>query len=176
MKEFNKELYWNEIPIGRQNAISYVELEALWGISERKVRDVLHQLTIYDNGDDYVLIRSSRGKGFYRTSEKEIIEKYKQECLRKGKSLFAPVAKINRILNKDTVQLEFENNLRVYREAKGLAQSEVCKQIKQRDVSFDKTMLSKMENNRCLPTPLQCKLLSEIYDCSPNELINTDFY
>ena len=170
------EFYWNDIPIGKENAVEYAQLIAMWGIGERQVRNILHDLSMYDNGDDYVLIRSASGKGFYRTDNEAIIKAYRHECLNKGKSIFAPVKKINRILNENASQIEFANNLRVYREAKGLKQGDVCNQMKQIDRAFDKSMLSKMENNVCLPTPLQVAKLAEIYGCSALELVNIAFY
>lgn len=170
------EFYWNDIPIGKENAVEYADLIQMWGMGERQVRNILHDLSLYDNGDNYVLIRSASGKGFYRTDNEAIIKAYRQECLNKGKSIFAPVKKINRILNENASQIEFENNLRVYREAKGLKQVDVCKQMKQIDRAFDKSMLSKMENNVCLPTPFQASKLAEIYGCSASELVNMDFY
>ena len=57
------ELYWSEIPMGKENAISYDKLCTAWGISQRAVRSILHKLSIYDNGDDTVLIRSSKDGG-----------------------------------------------------------------------------------------------------------------
>ncbi len=175
MREFEAEMYWGDIPIGKNLAISYSELTALWGISERAVRNILHALSLYDNGDNYVLIRSASGKGFYKTDNEAIIKAYRQECMNKGKSVFAPVKKINRILKSNESQVEIENNLRVCREAKGLKQGEVCEQMKQIDKSFDKSMLSKMENNFCLPTPYQTAKLAEIYGCNASELVNIFF-
>ena len=57
------ELYWSEIPVGKENAVSYDYLCTAWGISQRAVRSILHKLSIYDNGDDTVLIRSSKDGG-----------------------------------------------------------------------------------------------------------------
>lgn len=170
------EFYWNDIPIGKQDAVTYADLMRIWGTGERQVRKLLHDLSTYDNGDNYVLIRSASGKGFYRTDNEATIKAYRQECLNKGKSVFAPVKKINRILNENASQIEFENNLRVYREAKGLKQGDVCKQMKRIDRAFDKSMLSKMENNVCLPTPFQAAKLADIYGCSVSELVNAEFY
>ena len=176
MEKIKLEFYWNDIPIGKENAINYSELIERWRLTERQVRRILHELSSFDNGDDYVLIRSASGKGFYRTDDLLTIKSYKKECLNKGKSLFAPVKKINRILNENISQIEFENNLRVYREKKGLKQSEVCLKMKAIDSAFDNSILSKMENNVCFPTPFQVAKLAEIYECSPDELINSNFY
>jgi hypothetical protein len=171
------ELYWMDIPVGKENAVDYFHLMEKWQRSERDVRKILHQLSMWDNGDDYVLIRSSKNRGgFYRTQDAADMEDYKEECLNKGRSIFAPVKKINRILNANSEQISLTNNLRVYREISGLLQPQVCDRMKQFDESFDVPMLSKMENGVCLPTWQQCKHLAEIYRCQPSELIRYDVF
>ncbi len=170
------QLYWNDIPAGKENAITYETLCAIWGCDARKARAILHDLSLYDNGDDYILIRSGKHKGFYKTDDEAEIKAYKRECLNKGRSVFAPVKKINRVLNVDAAQLSFENNLRVIRESKNLKQVEVCRQMKKYDKAFDKSLLSKMENGVIMPTPYQLALLAQIYGVKPFELIDTVLY
>ena len=99
-------LYWNDIPIGRENARSYEELSTLWSCCERTVRRILQALSYYDNGDDLILIRSSKTNGFYRTDDILEIEEFRKECLKKGKSIFAPIRKINRVLKNDPNQID----------------------------------------------------------------------
>lgn len=99
------ETYWKQIPIGRENAIDYTKLCGMWDCSERTARAIMHELSSYDNGDNYILIRSGKSKGFYRTDEPAEIEAYRRECLAKGRSIFAPVRKCNRILAIDDSQL-----------------------------------------------------------------------
>lgn len=130
----------------------------------------------FDNGDNYILVRSSSGKGFYRTDDAGTIKAYRQECLNKGKSIFAPIKKIDRVLNANTDQFTFVNNLRIEREAKGMTQTQVCDAMKKFDYQIDKALLSRMENNICLPTPFQLKALAEIYGCNMNDLVNTDLF
>lgn len=176
MDKFKLEAFWNDIPIGKENAITYPELIKLWGYGERAVRSVLHELSEYDNGDNYVLVRSASAKGFFRTDDKQTILSYKKECLNKGTSVFTPIKKINRVLNANTSQYGFSNNLRVVREGRGLCGGTVVEKMRQYDEHFDKALLSKMENDRCLPTPYQLQCLSNIYGCSTDELINVDLY
>lgn len=168
--------YWNDIPVEKANAITYPELCDLWECTERAARERLHELSRYDNGDNYILIRSSSGKGFYRTDDEAEIKAYKRECLNKGRSVFAPIKKINRVLNANTEQYNFENNLRVIRESREMKQSEVCKLMKRHDAKFDKSLLSKIENSVVLPTPYQIILLSQIYGVEPLELLNVNLY
>lgn len=167
--------YWEDIPIGKENAVTYAKLCELWQCRERAARDILHKLSGFDNGDNFVLIRSSRCKGFYRTDDESEIKAYKKECLNKGRSIFAPVKKINRVLNTNGTQYSFENNLRVVRESVGLTQWQVCKQMKKYNKGFDKSLLSKIENSVILPTPYQINILSQIYGVEPLKLIDVEF-
>lgn len=170
------ELYWNDIPVGRENAIDYNGLVMLWGFNQRTCRRILHDLSAYDNGDDYILIRSARNKGFYRSNEPSEMKAYRHECLNKGKALFVPLKKIGRVLDCNAEQYSITNNLRLYREERGLKQGEVCQQMQTFDAAFNIPMLSKMENGICLPTPMQLVLLSGIYGCKTTELVKTNIY
>lgn len=176
MDEMTLEIFWSEIPVGRKNAVTYAELCAWWNKDERSVRAILHELSSFDNGDNYILIRSGKAKGFYRTDEQAEIEAYKAECLSKGRSVFAPVKKINRVLRVNREQFSIENNLRVMREGLGMKQIYVCRQMQKIDPHFDAPILSKMENGVCYPTPIQLAALAEIYRCAPHDLINTEIY
>ena len=174
MNENNIELYWQELPTGRENAVSYDDLREMWNKDKRQVRRILHDLSLYDNGDNYVLIRSGKTRGFYKTDDLDEIAAYRQECLHKGRSVFAPVKKCNRILKDGGGQLAFFNNLRAVREALGMKQKAVCNQMKQFDRAFDESLLSKMENGVCLPTYAQTAKLAEIYGVEASDLIGAD--
>lgn len=164
------ELYWSSIPIGKEYALTYTDLRIRWNCNERRARAILHDLSLYDSGDDFILIRSSKHRGFYRTDNKAEMIAYKRECLAKGRSIFAPVKKINRVLNENDEQFSLINNLRVIREKCGLTQTEVCERVN--DIGLDKFLLSKMENNICLPTDYQLRRLAQIYGCTAHELID----
>lgn len=163
------EQYWNSLPNRREDAKSYTELCILWNMPERRVRRILHALSRQDNGDDYVLIRSSRSKGFYKTNDKLIIERYRKECLAKGKSVFAPVRKCNRLLN-ETTQLEVWNNLKAARLSRNMKQSDVCKRLRDKLPVLNEAMLSRFENGVCIPTPEQVNALSTVYGLPPSEV------
>ena len=102
------EEYWDLIPIGKENRVTYSDLCLDWGMSERAVRNVLHQLSMRDDGSDYVLIRSSKLRGFYRTDNREEIEAYRREVYNRARHTFAPFRKIDRILGHDENQLVIE--------------------------------------------------------------------
>lgn len=166
-------LYWLDIPVGAENAVTYEELCVLWGKSERAVRRILHELSIEDNGDNYVLIRSGHGKGFYKTDEESALEAYKKECLNKGRSHFAPIKKINRILkgNAEALQGSVFNNLKAVRTSKGIKQRAVCRSLTSRGLPLDIPTLSKMENGVFLPPPHYLSAMADFYGVEPCELV-----
>lgn len=172
------EMYWQDIPVGAENAVTRDELCARWGVNERTVRQILHDLSATDNGDNYVLIRSGHGRGFYKTDNEAALLAYKRECMSKGRSLFAPVKKINRILSSDAEALQYSafNNLKTVRVSKGMSQPEVCLRMKEYDRHFDVPTLSKMENGAVYPTPYQLLKLAAIYGVKPSELLAVDLY
>ena len=94
------EKYYNDIPIGRENAVTYAELCLKWECRERKVRHILHELSGIDTGDKYILIRSSHGKGFYKTDNIAEIERYATEICNRAKNTFIPLKKIQRVINE----------------------------------------------------------------------------
>lgn len=173
----NRETYWNDIPVGKENATNYEKLCQMWDMNERNVRRTLHDLSSFDNGDDYILIRSGSGKGFYRTDDRDEIAAYKRECLNKGRSIFAPIRKINRVLSANCNQFTLTNNMRVMREAAGMRQKDVCERMQERGFFYmDVPTLSKMENGVCLPTGAQLAYFAEIYACAPSDIIPAELY
>lgn len=166
------DLLWNSIPIGEENAVDYKTLCTMWGVHERTARMILHRLSAEDNGDDFVLIRSSRKRGFYRTNNREQIDTYRRECLSRGRNTFAPLKKINRVINENTEQFDFINNLRVVREIKGMTQEEVCRAIS----GIDEPLLSKMENGVVIPSPYLTRHLARLYGVQPQELLDMDLF
>jgi hypothetical protein len=176
MDDCKLELFWSEIPVGKENALTRQELCAMWDMSDRRARAVLQELSRYDNGDDYILIRSGMSKGFYKTTDPAEIAAYRKECLNKGRAHFAPLRKINRLAAVDATQYSIENNLKVVRVSKGMTQAEVVEHFAVYDSGMDVSMLSRMESGRCLPTPFQLVILSRIYGCEPLELVNADLY
>lgn len=176
MDECKLELFWSEIPVGKENALTRQQFCAMWDMSDRAVRKVMQELSLFDNGDDYILIRSGNSKGFYKTADPAEIAAYRKECLNKGRAHFAPLRKINRLASVDAAQYSIENNLKVVRMSKGMTQPEVVEQMQTFDSGMDVSMLSRMESGRCLPTPYQLMILSRIYGCEPLELVNADLY
>lgn len=160
------EKMYDSIPIGKENAISKEELQKKWGLtSERAVRQTIAELRKIDNGDNFVIVSLSTSKGFYRTDDPEEILKYKKETLNRAKHTFAPLGKVNRILMENDTQLELAapNRLKEAREAAGYKANEVIPIIRKYDPTFNKVVMSQIENNKCLPTRLQLSIMANLY-------------
>lgn len=171
-----EEMY-NSIPVGSENAISKEDLKTLWGVkSERGVRLAIAEMRQIDNGDNYVIVSFSNGKGYYKTDDPEEIANFKREIISRAKNTFAPLKKANRILLNYENQLEFipANNLKAAREEVGLQAKYVVEVIKQKDPTFDKVTMSRIENNKCLPTALQISIMSSLYGKSSGELVGME--
>lgn len=164
--------YWNDIPIGKENAIEYTELCEKWGKNRRTVRDILEMLSATDNGDRYILIRSSHIKGFYKTDNLEEIELYRKEMVNRANNVYKSIKKINRVQSIPVKKCESINNLRKIREKRGFNQRQVCKLMQDYDPNLTCILLSNMENGYCMPTPYQLYYLARIYEVDPNDLIN----
>ncbi len=172
--QYGLETYWESIPIGKDNAISYAELECMWQMREREVRKTLAELSGFDNGDNYILIRSSRRAGFYRSDDPQEIVDYKRECRSRALNTFVPLKKINRVLRSldaESVNCSLFNNLQSMRVQRGLSQAAVVMCLRARGIDVDVSLLSKIENGYVLPTPALLSALAVLFNCEPCELV-----
>ena len=104
MEEHVLEQYWQDIPIGKKNRVTRDHLCGVWGVNRRMVRLILNRLASWDNGDDYVLVRSSSSRGFWRSNDREEIARYRREPLSRAKSYLKQLDKINRVLGENPLQ------------------------------------------------------------------------
>ena len=174
MNDVTLSVYWNMLPVGKHRAASYEDLQLCWGVSARQVRKILEELSSLDNGDNYVLIRSSRNNGFYLTDDPDDIAAYKREIKSRVRKLSVPLKKINRVLSDilpADINYSFENNLKLMRRERNMRQACVVAEMKKYDPCFDVSTLSRFENGWALPTPAQLRGLAIIYGCAPSDLV-----
>jgi len=163
--------YYESIPIGRQNAVSRLELSILWNVSDRWVRRIIKDLRASDNGDDFVIVSTSHQSGYYRSNERDDIILFKEEVSKRAKHTFIPLRKVNRILGVHEEQASFTNNLKMARMEAKLKGDDVIPYFKKIDPRFDKSLLSKIENGLCMPNPNQLVIMSKLYNKTIEELI-----
>lgn len=94
--------YWEALPVGENNKVGYSDLVYIFKTRDRRrIRAILAELSAYDNGDDYVLIRSSHAWGFYKTNDRAQIEAYRKEVYNRAMNTLKPLKKIKRVLNRN---------------------------------------------------------------------------
>lgn len=163
---------YKDIPIGKQNAVSRQELMAAWGVSDRMVRSKIAAMRREDNGDNYAIISTCNGRGYYKTDNIKDILAFKKETTARGKQTFNALRKINRILQTNSNQMELVsvNRLKDARKAAGIQAKEVVEIVRKYDPLFDKSIMSRIENGRCAPTSLQLSIMADLYGKTPAEL------
>lgn len=106
MTDFDIARCWHDIPTDETRnfittgGVHYDELIKLWGCDRRRVRSILAELSAYDNGDGFILIRSSHDFGFYRTRNRAKIQAYRREVYSRAMNTLKPLKKIKRVLNR----------------------------------------------------------------------------
>lgn len=94
--------YWYDIPNDEMGIVfDYNDLCRIWHCDRRTVRGILAELSAFDSGDDYILIRSSHNKGFFKTRNRAKIEAYRREVYARAMNTLKPLKKIKRVLNRN---------------------------------------------------------------------------
>lgn len=91
---------YNDIPIGAENAITRPQLCRKWNVDDRTAREMIARLRAEDNGDAYVIVSHSDGRGYYRTSNPDQIRHYLNETMNRARNTFKPLKKVRRILKE----------------------------------------------------------------------------
>jgi hypothetical protein len=101
MDKFPKAYSPEDIPIGPENAISRRALAKKWNTDDRTAREIIARLRESDNGDRYVIVSHSGGKGgYYRTNDPILIRNYYNETMNRARSTFKPLKKVRRVLKE----------------------------------------------------------------------------
>lgn len=166
---------WNSIPIGKENAVGYRKLMALWGVKERGVRSALRYLSLHGPMDGTVLIRSSHGRGFYRTADPSEMIRYRRECLMRARRILLSLDAVDSALEDADGHRPAEpmrNRLRAARESKALTVKSVAVRMRFAGIPrFYGADLWRMEEGLCMPTPAQLMALARIYMMRPEDLL-----
>ena len=95
--------YWDDIPTDETGtpAADYPTLCYLWNVDRRGARLILAELSAFDNGDGFILIRSSHNAGFFKTRNREKILSYRREVYARAMNTLKPLKKIKRVLQRN---------------------------------------------------------------------------
>ncbi len=102
MEKANLYKYWDDIPTDETGSppVDYSTLCYMWNVDRRTVRAILAELSAFDNGDGFILIRSSHNAGFFKTQNREKIAAYRREVYARAMNTLKPLKKIKRVLSR----------------------------------------------------------------------------
>lgn len=91
----------NDIPIGRENAISRAALAAKWGCSDRMARRYIAELRCVED-ERYVIVSHSNGGvcGYYRTDDPNDIEYFLLEMTKRARNTFRSLRQARRVMKR----------------------------------------------------------------------------
>jgi len=175
--------YNEQIPIGWPGSIPKEELGRRWGLSvksdpndDRQYRRIMHSLRTRDNGDGMIIVSDHTRSRVYRTNNIYEIAAYRKTIKRKGGSTLQILSKIDRTLldqaNGKQVKFYTFNRMRDARLSRGLRNMDVVIEMQKAGISsFNKPLLSYIENNHCRPTPEMWAVFYKLYGLTPESLI-----
>lgn len=87
------------IPIGRENAITRMELSKLWGMDDRAVRETIATMRARPSDDPYAIISSSHNPpGYWRSDVFAELERYIRETNARAKNTIRAAGDAKRVL------------------------------------------------------------------------------
>ena len=171
------EKYWEDIPTGRENAISRAALMLKWKKSDREVRRIICELRNDERFCDAVICSSSqRNEGYFKSTEPAHISQFIKETRNRAINTLKPAknaARVLRILQTGEGQTTQGNMLcclRDMRKAAGVSQIEFERAMRQRYGEFNRVVLSAIENGIVVMTDEQTQHAAEILHCDPGDI------
>ncbi len=88
-----------DIPIGRNNAISRSSLARLWECSDRNARNQIAQFRAKPGEDGYAILSTAhQPSGYWRSNNKAEIERFVKETKARGRNTFVALRDANAAL------------------------------------------------------------------------------
>lgn len=100
-----------DIPIGRENAITRAQLKKRWNCSDRQVRKIIEHMRTIDNGDGYIIVSHSAFEGYYRSDKREDILYFRAEIRKRLRNVAKPLKKVRRVLNQIKAEEDYGKGL-----------------------------------------------------------------
>lgn len=92
------EILYNDIPIGRENAVTKQQLAIKWGINERRVRETIARLRLIDFQDNFVIVSFSDSKGYFKTNNIYEIKHFIAETENRAREIRKPLKRAYEVL------------------------------------------------------------------------------
>ena len=87
------------IPVGRENAITRAELAALWGMSDREVRETIATMRVRETDDPCAILSSSHAPaGYWRSDGRDELERYVREQQARARNVLKNTQDARRVL------------------------------------------------------------------------------
>lgn len=87
------------IPVGRENAITRAELAALWGMSDRDVRETIATMRTRPTDDRYAILSSSHNPpGYWRSDGQAELERYVREQQARARNVLKNTSDARRVM------------------------------------------------------------------------------
>lgn len=170
------ERYWDDIPTGKENAISRAALMRKWNKSDREVRRIICDLRNDERFGDAVICSSHRNEGYFKSTEPAHIAQFIKETRNRAINTLKPAknaARVLRILQTgegQTVQGNLLCCLRDIRKAARVSQVEFEQAMRQRYGEFNRVVLSAVENGTVVMTDEQTQYAAEVLHCDPGDI------
>ena len=166
--------YYNDIPIGKSNAITRDALAKLWGKSDRHTRQIIQDLRNQDNGDNYIIVSQANGYGYFRTDDPEIIADFIRDTQARAANTLLPLQKAKRIMRENGKPKQTEVGavvckLHDYRDG-FITQTKLVKHVQKKFPGFDRVALSKAENGLIILPPDVLAEVARLLDTTPGNI------
>ncbi len=99
----------DDIPIGRDNAISRATLAQLWGCSDRNARDYIARFRAAHEEDSYAILSTShQPAGYWRSNSIAEIQQFIKETHARGRNTFIVLRDARAVLKRMSGQIKME--------------------------------------------------------------------
>ena len=78
----------NDIPIGKEHAISRADLARKWSVSDRTARRIVERMRDEAPEEPYIIASTSHQTGYWRTNESTELDRYEREVIARAGTQF----------------------------------------------------------------------------------------
>ena len=90
-----------DIPVGRENAISREELAIIWGVRDRDARRMVAKLRADAGNDGFAILSTARKpSGYWRSNDPDEIRAFIRETEARARNTFLAIRDAKRVLRR----------------------------------------------------------------------------